>query len=62
MHGGGRDDGGDQAGVDVVDVAGDRDHRRQDGAGAQPLDIQADGLPGVDDGFRGEGGVVTLSM
>ena len=29
------------------------------GAGAQPLHVQADGLLGVDDSFRGEGRVVT---
>jgi len=59
MHGSGRDDGGDQAGIYLVDVARDCDRRRQDGAGAQQFDIRADGLLGVDDGFRGERGVVT---
>jgi hypothetical protein len=47
VHGRGPDDRGDQAGIDVVDVARHGDRRRQDGAGAQQLDVRADGLLGA---------------
>jgi len=58
VHGRGGDDGGDQAGGDVVDVAGDGDRVRQDGGRAQKFDVGADDLPGVGDGFPGQGRVV----
>lgn len=59
MHGRCGDDRRDQAGGDVVDVAGDGDRVRQDGGRAQELDVGADGLLGVSDGFHGKRGLVT---
>jgi hypothetical protein len=40
-------------------MTGNRDARRQHGAGEQHFDVGADGLLGVDDSLRGKHGVVT---
>src|SRR5580704_10854921 len=58
VHGRRGDDRGDQAGGDVVDVAGNGDRVRQDGGRPQELDVGADGLLGIGDGLRGKRGLI----